>query len=91
MSDYQITCVTEHLNSGHDGHILTVGSGSARWTVTQARAAIDQGHTFHTISRSTGRRAEVRKHTCHCGYRTLKSSADAVTDNNLDYLPPCSS
>lgn len=93
MADYRITCVTESRNAGHDGHIRIVGSGTTRWTVTEARAAIDAGHTFHTISPSTGKRAEVRKWTCthsSCDYKTLKSAADAVTDNNLDNLPPCS-
>lgn len=96
MADYRIVCVTEHKNAGHDGHVVDVGTGvradtyTQKWTVTQARRAIDLGHTFHTISRSTGRRAEVRKWQCGCGYRTLKSDADALADNNLDNMPPCS-
>lgn len=91
MSDYRITCVTENQNAGHDGHIVTVGtSDGTRWSVAQARQAITDGNTFHTISPSTAKRAEVRKHDCRaCGYHTLRSEADAVADNNLDNLPVC--
>lgn len=96
MADYRIICVTEHKNAGHDGHVVEVGTGvtpdsyTRKWTVSEARRAIDAGDTFHTISKSTRKRAEVRKWDCGCGYKTLKSDADATADNNLDNMPPCS-
>jgi len=96
MADYRIVCVDENRNAGHDGHIVDVGTGPSpgvitrRWSVTQARLAIDLGDTFHTVSPSTGRRAEVEKWQCRaCHYLTLRSTADAVADNNLDNLSPC--
>jgi SMODS-associating 4TM effector domain len=55
--------------------------------------------TFHTISPSNGKRAEVKKDTCgkpdgatndKCKVETIRSHADAVVDNNLDYLAVCS-
>jgi len=95
MANYRIICVTEHKNAGHDGHVVDIGTGTnpdhwtKKWTVTEARLAIDGGDTFHTISRTTGKRAEVGKWDCGCGYKTLKSAPDAVGDNNLDNMPPC--
>lgn len=95
MADFRIVCVTQSRNSGHDGHITNVGTGptatnyTRTWTVTEARQAIDRGETFHTLGPSSGKRAAVRKWDCSCGYKTLKSAADAVTDNNLDNISPC--
>ena len=96
MSTNQIVCAnTEHPHR----HITSVGIGgkasapATRLTVTQVRAAIDKGDTFYTVSPSTGKIALVLKDTCTkgggCGYRTIRSVADAVTDNNLDNLGAC--
>jgi hypothetical protein len=83
---HQITCATkvhEHR------HILGIGGPDGRWTVAQAYAAIDRGEDFHTVSPSTGKRARVVKYVCPCGTSSLTTTADAVHDNNLDYLPDC--
>lgn len=87
----QITCVTtEHPHR----HITAVGVG-ATWTkmsVTAVRSEIDAGVTFFTKSPSTGKIASVHKYQCQiagCGVSTLKSSNDAIQDNNLDNLPVC--
>ena len=97
MADYWIVCVnTEHPHR----HITHVGTGTStstytkRWTVEEARIALARGDTFHTISPSTSRRAGVYADTCHypnCEVKTLRSAADAITDNNLDNLPNCRS
>ncbi len=94
MADYRIVCInTEHPHR----HITRAGTGNpARadevWTVAQVRSKIAQGDTFHTISPSTGRRAEVRSGDCNvdgCTVKTIRSAADAIADNNLDNLRAC--
>jgi len=83
---YQITCATKvHPHR----HITKVGGPSGSWTVAQARAAIAAGTVFFTLSPTTGRRATVERYNCSCGCATLRTTADAVTDNNLDNLPNC--
>jgi hypothetical protein len=52
----------------------------------------DEGHRFITYSQSTGKTAEVRPDDCKyagCTIKTIRSTADAVTDNNLDNLSVC--
>lgn len=86
MSTYQITCATKiHPHR----HITQIGGVGARWTVDQARAAIARGDVFYTVSRLTGKQARVLAFDCSCGVKSLRSNADAVTDNNLDNLPNC--
>lgn len=62
-------------------------------TVTTVRSKIDNGDTFETYSPSTGKTAEVKNDTCGkgdaCPVLTIRSKADAVTDNNLDNLSTC--
>jgi hypothetical protein len=97
MSDYRIVCVnTEHPHR----HITHVGTGisassyTQHWTVAEARNALARGDTFHTISPSTGKRADVHADTCdyaNCDVKTLRSAADHIADNNLDNLPSCGS
>ncbi len=96
MADYRIVCRnTEHPHS----HISDVGTGISPgqyldiWTVTEVVEAMKAGDTFHTISPSTGLRAEVRAYLCEidgCKELTLRSVPDAVADNNLDNLNTCS-
>jgi hypothetical protein len=98
MADYRIICTNQEPadRSTHDAHIVAVGTGTSpdsytrKWTVAEVYAAMDRGDTFHTIGRTSGRRAEVRKWSCRgCRRSTLRSASDAVTDNNLDELPQC--
>jgi hypothetical protein len=96
MATYRIVCVdTEYPHR----HILAVGTGddpdaaSARWTTAQVRSALADGDRFFTVSPSTEARAEVRRDDCPepgCTFKTIRSDADAVTDNNLDNLRACS-
>ena len=95
MADYWIVCVlTEHPHR----HLVTVGTGklehraTAAWSVSEVRDAIAKGDSFHTISPSTGKRANVLADDCRidgCTVKTLRSTADAVKDNNLDNLRKC--
>jgi hypothetical protein len=96
MATYRIVCVTtKHAHR----HITSVGVGTFAgvlfhlFTVQQVRDKLDSGDTFYTISLSTGRRTEVKKDTCGvgglCAVKTIRSKADAVRDNNLDFLSPC--
>lgn len=83
MARYEIICVVKQR-----GHIAWVGTGtgntySRSWTVAEVRQAIRQGHQFFTKSPSTGKEAAVEPHD------TIRSTADAVTDNNLDSLRRC--
>jgi hypothetical protein len=96
MADYRIICVnTEHPHR----HITHVGTGTStasytkRWTVGEVHAAMTRGDTFHTVSPSTGRRANVKADNCQvkgCSIQTLRSVSDAIADNNLDNLSSCS-
>jgi hypothetical protein len=92
---YRIICVnTTKIIEGHKAHISSVGTGSAsrwsrQWGVGEVRTAIANGDVFYT-SNSAGKIALVHPFDCgKCGYKTLRSAADAVTDNNLDELPSC--
>jgi hypothetical protein len=95
MSTYRIVCVnTEHPHS----HIVKVGTGtkaehySRTWTVKEVLEAIEDGDRFYTVSPSTSKEAEVKADTCKiagCSIKTLRSTADGVKDNNLDYMPSC--
>jgi hypothetical protein len=97
MSKYRIVCVkTEHPHR----HIVSVGVGdnprvpAARYTVATVRSMIDKGDAFYTESPSTRKTANVKKDTCGkgspaCPVLTIRSHADAVTDNNLDNLSTC--
>ncbi len=74
--------------AGHH-HIIGVGLGTnGRYNVSQVYALIDAGHVFYTRSPSTRKVARVEKYRC-CSVHTLRSTPDAVHDNNLDYLPSC--
>jgi hypothetical protein len=96
VASYRIVCVeTEHPHR----HITHVGTGTEpehankRWTVAEVRVALFNGDRFYTISPSTGKAADVRPDDCKyagCTVKTIRSTADAVTDNNLDNLRVCS-
>ncbi len=95
MASYRILCVdTEHAHR----HITGVGTGkkadqrTRTWTVKEVRQALEAGDRFYTISPTTGKEADVRADNCNidgCLIDTIRSKADAVTDNNLDNMPSC--
>jgi hypothetical protein len=95
MATYNVVCVTTlHPHR----HITQVGVGNDPsqaaevWSVENVRQMIWEGHHFRTYSPSTGKYAEVRRDDCKyagCTYKTIRSTADAVADNNLDNLRAC--
>ena len=88
MASYEITRATKIYPHRH---IAVIGNAQCRWTVTQARAAINNGDTFYTVSPSTGVRANIEKHVCPppCGVLTLRTDNDRSHDNHFDNLPDC--
>jgi hypothetical protein len=91
---YRIVCV-ETLYPHR--HITHVGTGpdpaNQRWDVMAVRAAIRNGDRFYTYSPSTGKTADVEPYDFWTGSRwiyTIRSTPDAVWDNNLDNLRVCS-
>jgi len=95
MLTLRIVCV-ETLHPHR--HITHVGTGdnpnqaSDRWTVAQVRSAIRNGNRFYTYSPSTGRTADVEPYDVWVGNQlieTIRSTPDAVPDNNLDNLRVC--
>jgi hypothetical protein len=83
----KITCVkTEHPHR----HIVSVEAGGITYTVNEVIDKLAAGWTFYTVSPVTNDVVLVHKYKCwQCDVTTLKSAADAVTDNNLDNLPVC--
>lgn len=87
MADYRIVCV----NHAPEGHIESVGytqydTGEGYddiWTVEEARYAIAQGHRLYTVSRTSGKQADVELYE-----DTIRTSPDQSTDN-LDDLAHC--
>jgi transposase-like protein len=52
---------------------------------------MDRGDRFYTVGVYSGKVALVEKYTCTSCWRTfIRSTPDAVTDNNLDNLRRCS-
>jgi Protein of unknown function (DUF3892) len=92
MSEYQVTCVIKEPYTDNHGHIVSIGIrvGTEQKTLTthEARLLLGVGHRLYTVSPSTGATAEVEGYRCH-GVNTLRSTADAVRDNNLDNLDSC--
>jgi Protein of unknown function (DUF3892) len=95
MAAYRIVCVNKEYTHSH---ITQVGTGtkpdeySRIWTVKEVREALESGDRFYTVSASTGKEADVRADNCHvngCLIKTIRSTADAVTDNNLDNMVGC--
>jgi len=77
-------------------HIVEVGTGTTPqhydhlWSVAEVIAATGRGDVFYALSPSSVEAARVIVIGCSaCGRQIIRSSADAVTDNNLDSLPDC--
>ncbi len=94
MTNYEIVCV--NAEKPHD-HIISVGTKrddepvkvrSVKWV----RRAIKNGDGFYTRSPKTQKTAEVERYECeeaNCGFKTIRSAADATRKNNLNGLDPC--
>lgn len=77
-------------------HIVAVGIGildskaTKRMTLKEVLVAMDRGELFFTKGSTSGMIAFIKKFVCpHCVKTHIKSRADAVYDNNLDYLRRC--
>ena len=98
MAYYRIVCTEQepaYLPTTH-AHIVAVGTGddpdraTQRWTLDQVLAAMDRGEVFYTRGKSSGAVALVEKYVCSRCHRTyIRSTPDAVADNNLDNLRRC--
>lgn len=98
MANYRIVCTNqEPVNQPTThAHIVAVGTGTdpnkadARWSLQEVLTAMDRGDTFYTQGTSSGKIARVEKYVCTLCRRTyIRSSPDAVHDNNLDNLRQC--
>jgi hypothetical protein len=94
---YHIVCTDQepvYLPTTH-AHIVAVGTGNngaanIRWTLDQVLVAMDRGDVFYTQSPTTGKVAYVHKYQCaDCRRTYIRSTPDAVYDNNLDNLRRC--
>ena len=98
MAKYRIVCTTqEPLDKPHEvAHIVSIGTGNNpdqaenKWTLKEVLNAMDSGNSFYTKSPSSEKEASVNKYECKtCQRFTIRSSPDAVKDNNLDNLRKC--
>jgi hypothetical protein len=88
-----------HNPPGHPHrHVASVITGpdvwrrKRNWTVTEVRAAIAQGDSFHTESKSTGRKAEIESYICPvCEQGWIRTSDDAAANGTLESLPNANS
>jgi hypothetical protein len=98
MAEYRIICsvqVPAQLPNDR-AHIVAVGTGSSAstydkyWLLNEVLTAMDRGDKFFTFGEVSKRKADVEKYKCSfCLQTHIRSSPDAVKDNNLDSLPRC--
>jgi hypothetical protein len=98
MARYRIVCTTQlpaQLPNDR-AHIVAVGTGTVAsshdkyWLLNEVLAAMDRGDEFYTLGEVSGKEASVEKYVCpFCTLTHIKSSSDAVEDNNLDSLRRC--
>ena len=95
---YRIICTNqEPVGVTHDhAHIVAVGTGTSsthydrKWSLAEVLQAMDRGDTFYTRGEQSGRIASVERYRCsRCMTTSIRSSPDAVRDNNLDNLNRC--
>lgn len=98
MTDYRIVCTEQQPcgSNAHRAHIVAVGVGSdpdqanERLTLEEVIRKMPLGDRFYTVGQRSGKRANVETFKCaYCSKTHIKSTADAVTDNNLDELRFC--
>jgi len=98
MPRYRIVCTNQQPadRPPAHAHIVAVGTGpnsehaEQKWTLDQVLTAMDRGDTFYTQGDRSGRTASVEKYRCApCARTYIRSTPDAVEDNNLDNLRTC--
>jgi hypothetical protein len=99
MTRYRVICTVQEPASAHpkNAKIVAVGTiadgtvTTRRWTIQEVVNAMDHGDYFYTRGETSQRVASVEKYWCAiCNAWHIRSTADAVTDNNLDSLRRCS-
>ena len=97
IATYRIVCTVKQP-SGHanpNEHVVAVGVGddastAAPWTLDAVLAAMDLADIFYTQGSTSGKVALVQKYACtQCRRVSIRSAADAVSDNDLDSLRRC--
>jgi len=98
MESQRIVCtIQEPANQPpQHAHIVSVGIGTTKehynqiLNLPQVLQMMDQGVVFFTYGDNSQKTARVEKYLCsYCHKYHIKSSPDAVTDNNLDNLNYC--
>jgi hypothetical protein len=98
MASYRVICTNQEPASQppQHAHIVSIGVGNTtdhynqRFSLQEVIKMIDRGDQFYTVGQQSGKTARVEKFVCsHCRQYHIRSSADAVHDNNLDSLPYC--
>ena len=98
MARYRIVCTTqEPVNEpNRSAHIVAIGTGTEPnhydryWPLDAVLQAMGRGDQFYTQGVRSGRIAAVEPYRCTGCRRTfIRSTPDAVQDNNLDNLPRC--
>lgn len=98
MATYRIICTNQEpaRNPPQHAHIVAVGVGNStanytsRFTLAQVLQMMTSGDKFYTQGVSSGKIASVEKYHCtSCSQSHIRSTADRVSDNNLDNLPNC--
>jgi len=95
ITEYLIRCVNtqrphHHVTSAEVQELSGDSyEDSKTFLVGTIRTKLAAGDRFNTYSPSTDKMADVHSDTCPndgCEVRTIRSDADAITDNNLDSL-----
>ncbi len=98
MTTYRIVCTKQEPASKppQHAHIVSVGVGddpnqaSSQFSLATVILKMDAGDKFYTKGAQSGKVANVEKYWCSsCQQFHIRSSADAVKDNNLDSLRAC--
>jgi len=98
MARYRIICTAQQPPQvpNDRAHIVAVGTGLSAagydkyWMLTEVLTAMDRGDKFYTHGEASQQTVSVEKYKCPwCSQTHIRSSPDAVKDNNLDNLPRC--
>jgi hypothetical protein len=77
---------------GLGGHLRNSGDRADEFfTVEEVVKKLSMGWVFYTVGQQSGKVALVESYWCsRCARYHIRSKADCVYDNNLDYLRYCS-
>lgn len=94
MTTYKIVCADRRYSHRHITHVGTgPGPANRQWDVSEVRSALRNGDRFYTEDPATGKTADVEAYNANVNgtvVYTIRSAADAVKGNNLDYIRACS-